>query len=386
MGRAKRNEVSEIERTDFNGVIFDSVKDMCIYHNVSIMTYYGRRNRGMTVSEALLSNKSRNGSVDKRTDHTGRTFNTITEMIKFWGREPEAYYQAIRDGRSIEEALTGIYKLSKGSTIEDRTDHLGNVYRTKKDMCKAYGITHGTYFHRIHDSGWDKERALTTPTRQPKLEYDGKVFKNEHELCEYLDISYNQYTNHKLRYKCDYRTTIQHILDGKVKSWTRPEKDRTDIDGNVYPSLRKLCEARNLDYMLVQFMLDRGYSMQEIENTDGWDSLSTPQKENRKITDPFGRDFKDKKELSEYYKIPYAVLQSRLNRGWSIEEAIELKPRNTHQSRKYYRSIKIMKSVYHKGKLEYFICLLDGKEEVLSGKEILEFNSIKREDKKVSIG
>ena len=44
------------------------------------------------------------------------------------------------------------------------TDHLGNVYKSKVEMCKHYGISVSVYDHRT-DKGWSQERALTTPMR-----------------------------------------------------------------------------------------------------------------------------------------------------------------------------------------------------------------------------
>ena len=309
----------------------------------------------------------RSSSIKDRTDHTGRVFDTRKEMIMFWGRRPEAYYQAIRDGRSQEEALTGVYNLSKGSTLEDRTDHLGNIYKTEKDMCKHYGITHSTYFHRIHDSGWSKERALTTtPCRIKKLVYDGVEFRNEHELCDYVGISYNRYTNYKLRKRCNYEKAIKDILNGKVK----PRANKViDSSGKEYRSLNAFCKDKNLDVTLAQFMINKGYSIEDIENTKSWEELHG----DNEIVDPFGNVFKCKLDLANHYKIPYSAVLSRFQRGWSIEEVLELSYRDCKHSREFYRNVKIVKQVYQSDK-EYFLCILDGKEEVLSEEEIKEFN------------
>lgn len=44
------------------------------------------------------------------------------------------------------------------------TDHLGNVYSSKTEMCKKYGIELNTYSWRIA-SGWNLKDALTKPVR-----------------------------------------------------------------------------------------------------------------------------------------------------------------------------------------------------------------------------
>lgn len=45
------------------------------------------------------------------------------------------------------------------------TDHLGNNYRSVKEMVDHYGINISTYNHRVKDFGWPLEKALTTPAR-----------------------------------------------------------------------------------------------------------------------------------------------------------------------------------------------------------------------------
>ncbi len=53
------------------------------------------------------------------------------------------------------------------------TDHLGNKFKTAKDMCVFYGIPESTYMSRKRQ-GWDLERILTTPPRSYKWRTPGR--------------------------------------------------------------------------------------------------------------------------------------------------------------------------------------------------------------------
>lgn len=44
-------------------------------------------------------------------------------------------------------------------------DHLGNEYRNREEMCRAWGIS-SVLFHSRDGKGWSVERILTTPVRK----------------------------------------------------------------------------------------------------------------------------------------------------------------------------------------------------------------------------
>ena len=41
------------------------------------------------------------------------------------------------------------------------TDHLGNKYRSIKEMCEEYNIPYRTFMKRMNQYGWDLKAALT---------------------------------------------------------------------------------------------------------------------------------------------------------------------------------------------------------------------------------
>lgn len=53
-------------------------------------------------------------------------------------------------------------------------DHKGNLFSSYSSMCKFWGISYTCYKERLN-RGWDKERALTTPTDNKRRNYRGKT-------------------------------------------------------------------------------------------------------------------------------------------------------------------------------------------------------------------
>ena len=50
------------------------------------------------------------------------------------------------------------------------TDHLGNEFKSIKDMCEFHHIPSKIYDNRVNRQHWSMEKALTTPLRVNKNE------------------------------------------------------------------------------------------------------------------------------------------------------------------------------------------------------------------------
>ena len=76
-------------------------------------------------------------------------------MCKHYKIDQGLYTKRINSGWSVEDALlkkSGVFFLVK--------DHLGNEFKTKKEMCDHYGITYQTYIGRKR-AGWELKDILT---------------------------------------------------------------------------------------------------------------------------------------------------------------------------------------------------------------------------------
>lgn len=97
------------------------------------------------------------------------------------------------------------------------TDHLGKEYKSISEMCRMYSINRSVYNSRIK-YGWDKEKALTTPSLKQDL--TGKDFNFLHvvELTGYS--SEREKRIWKCRCKCGKIIFIStdKIINGHTKS------------------------------------------------------------------------------------------------------------------------------------------------------------------------
>lgn len=194
------------------------------------------------------------------------------DVIKFRGKSYSSYSEISRE-YGFDSHFVSSY-LRKGFTLEEivskkrkRTfkDHLGNEYKTRKEMVSAWGIAEGTYNSR-RQLGWSLERSLCTP---------GIKYNVARECREYRD-SY----------------------------------------GNVFPSLKSMCEKYGVKPTPVKALTRRG--MTEAEAINHLLFKKNPVR----VKDHLGNGFSSSTEMSKYWGVNRSTFKKRISLGWTLEEAL----------------------------------------------------------------
>lgn len=130
---------------------------------------------------------------NKITDHLGNTFEFTKDMCTHYKISVEAYIDRIEHGWSKEAALTT--SMENYGTF----DHLGNEFKTNKEMCEYYEINIDAFDKRINKLGWSLKDALTIPVRKAHRgmyhDHLGNKFKTLKELCDLYNIKERTYFN-----------------------------------------------------------------------------------------------------------------------------------------------------------------------------------------------
>lgn len=199
------------DRTDHLGNIFESEKDMCNYWNIKYETYKSRINRGWSIEEALTTPIKAKHYNETKTDHLGNIFESEKDMCEYWDINYETYRARIKSGLTKEKAL--ITPITITST-ENYTDHEGTMFKNIKDMCKCWNISRSTYIKRIN-KGYSKEEALgVIPLIGPRI-------KNI-QFTDNLSIIRYVYSSDNIRYfECKFKDNKNEILskDEILKIW-----------------------------------------------------------------------------------------------------------------------------------------------------------------------
>ena len=125
-----------------DGVTYASLSDLANAYNMSLAATARRYKKG----QRLIPLKVK--------DHLGNEFNTIQEMVEFHGISRPKYNKNIRDGLSLEDALT--YWSRK------YTDYLGNTFPNLEAAAKHYGLSSAAICGR-RKRGWTERECFITP-------------------------------------------------------------------------------------------------------------------------------------------------------------------------------------------------------------------------------
>lgn len=178
--------------TDHLGNTFPSVRAMCRHWGITTQLYYGRvRNCGFSLEEALttpVQQQPKNSVVV--TDHTGQTFQSVSDMCKHWHMGRSTYNARRKNGWSVEKALT-VPCTEINTTPQAWTDHLGNQFPTLNAMCDYWHITHHTFSTRMNKLGWSLEKALTSDTvigSTEATDHKGNIFPSQADMYNYYNV------------------------------------------------------------------------------------------------------------------------------------------------------------------------------------------------------
>lgn len=148
------------ECKDHLGKEYDSISEMCRAYKISRSGFKNRIKNGMSLEEALTAPKNYEKSV---VDHLGNEYTNMNKMCEAYGMDCKTVTQRLERGVSLETALT-VKSLPRTHRCKESTDHLGKTYSSFKEMCEAYNKTPRMVLNRIK-TGMNLERALTQEIR-----------------------------------------------------------------------------------------------------------------------------------------------------------------------------------------------------------------------------
>lgn len=206
-----------------------------------------------------------------------------------------------------------------------QTDHLGNNFKSVSAMSKHWGISRTTYLSRIN-MGWSVEKALTFTIREESkhkgevVDHLGNKFKSLSQMLKHWGISPATYYNrtHKEGLSMEEALT-------KPIAKTYSFQEVTDHLGNKYRSLSLMARTYGIKPITLRDRLERGWSVREALTVPV--DTSTHHKnvnvEGIRVQDHKGVWYNSYYELAKAYGLTISTLYGRLVRlGWSIEKAL----------------------------------------------------------------
>jgi len=199
-------------------------------------------------------------------DHLGNKYKSIREMCEKYNISYSAYITRINSGWELERALT----YPKRMKFIDGVDHLGNRYANMELMCRAYNTSPVDFIYRI-TQGWNIRDALTTPLTDAEInkEYKGNIVKDHlgnkfqgiSSMCRYYDISELTFIT-----RTNAGWSLKDTLTTPVVNKNKPThmKECKDHLGNSYKSVVAMCKHYNISTAYYYTGLKLGWTLEEI--------------------------------------------------------------------------------------------------------------------------
>lgn len=251
---------------DYKGQEFESYKQMAENYHLTYKTFLWRRKNNWSLEECLTGKTKHKSSVDisKRTDHLGRVYQSVEDLCKAWGVTLNNYHIRKSRGYSLEECLTGIKNIIRDKSRYGVEDHLGNKFESKQKMCEYYNIPYYTYLDRRR-RGWSQEKVLTTKvneniTEESRTDHLGNKYKSKNEMLRHYGISKQVF---KVR-KEKLGWSLEKTLTTPVECRTALREDRTDHKGNVFNSRSEMIKFYGCDLSHFYHRIRKGKTKDEI--------------------------------------------------------------------------------------------------------------------------
>ena len=342
---------------------FPSVKAMCKYYGVGVFTYYVRLNQGYTLEQALMGNGVKRTTSVACKDHKDNEFPSVKAMCAYYGVDDSTYYARLNRGCTLEQALTG--NGAKRTPSIACKDHEDNEFLSVKAMREHYGVSDVTYYDRLK-RGYTLEQALTGNgvKRSASIackDHKDNEFPSVKDMCEYYGVDDSTYYN---RLKRGY--TVEQALTGNglKRSASIACKDHKD---NEFPSVKTMCAYYGVDASVYRNRLKRGYTVEQALTGKG-----IKQDIRYKYYDHEGNGFTSLEGMCVYHGVTVYSYQTRLKQGYTLEQALlcDVEFRTDHKGR-VFDTIDAMCKHYNTVRETYYSRLQKGytKEQALTGEK-----------------
>lgn len=202
------------------------------------------------------------------------TYNGRTQTINEWARELGLSVKTLRS--RIDRSKWSIKEalLTPAATPNKLYTYNGETH-TIVEWAQLKGMSEATLRSRLNNEGWSFDKAITEPITQNEkyLEYNGEV----HTQKEWGEITGLGTTfRSRIRQGWSIKDAVETPL---LKKRTKPINAPVTYNGDTMP-LKDLCAKYNKNYHTIQTRLQRGWTINEAMSTPASDGHHSRKKGN----------------------------------------------------------------------------------------------------------
>ncbi len=378
------------KRIKIDGNEFRSTKEAIKHYCLTTALVYSRLRNGWSIEQALgvddpPPEKKRKGkSVKLSVNKQKLEFPSVTEAAKYFNLKSQLVLQRINTYQwSIEQALElDEPPTNAGIPKETKVKKDGEIfnYPSLTDAVIDFGLSYDTVKQRINKLGWTIEQALELePPPKHELGVIGYIYKatNVKNKKVYIgqtktsvEVRWSQHIEAALKQsnnkKVDFHSSIKkygsenfkvevlgvfHTIDELNKAerhYIHQYKStddalgynrsiggsgntggqKTKVNGKIYESFAAAARAHGIAPKFAHQRLNQnGWTLEQALGINEPPENRSAKKTVKVFKFNKKYEFPSIKQAAKHFDVPYKRVMARLYSGWSIEEALELKPR-----------------------------------------------------------
>lgn len=198
-------------------------------------------------------------------EYNGVRYRSISEACRQNGWDIDIVTKRMREGMTFSEAISTpvVCAPSRNSVVV-----AGVLYKTRAAACKAHGIATDVVTYRVNKLGMSVEDAILTPVRprpRRKINYMEHHFDSVHQFAEFVGLPASTLT-HWMDAGLSPEDAVQKILDNR--ELCRGKGKKLKYRDEEYSSGVELCTKKGVSYSAFMQRLNKGMSVEEAIDTE----------------------------------------------------------------------------------------------------------------------
>jgi GIY-YIG catalytic domain len=279
-------------------------------------------------------NQNRGGSVSLTpvTHYVeGVGYRGVGQLADAYDLLEETVRARLNTGWNVEQAV-GLDSPPKFSRKGTQFQIGGKSYESEAALTKEFNIPIERFRARVHQMNWTIDQALELIERPlNQVTVDGKSYENLKLACDAFG-----HHKEKIRSRLNNGWTVDEAFEivereGKsVKPKAKPVKHfPLEVNGFIYNDAQQLADFVGVSVGTIKYRLTNKWSLDGLMKGSNQKALGKHLSVN-------GIYFPSLSEACRHFSIERTVAQSRLNMGWSIEEALGIKDRTQSEPAQIY--------------------------------------------------
>jgi hypothetical protein len=233
---------------------------------------------------------------------------------------PLSNFEARRKyGWSLEEALELVKRPKVYSKPLNPVTAFGKDYSCLAEASRCFGEDLKRVYDRMHNLGWSIEDALTGERSEPHGGWTIYTVNSKEYVGQDAVASAHGLTKQQFRSRLNRGHTLEQSLG--IEKGVGQRGKKYVIDGKEYFGMQNLAEAFNLTTDKINTRLKRGYSLRQALELDK--GMWMPRGKKHIVN---GKTYYGHRELADAFGLTTATVSIRMSRkGLSAKEAVGLK-------------------------------------------------------------